>query len=168
MCCAVPVSTDAPLVPPSRPGSEAGGRLVLDREFWAATLSALREAVLAAAAAAGLSRDRSIDVMLAAHELAANVIRHGSGRGRLSMRVTKRTVSCQVSETLTAGVPELAGQRQADDPAVAPAPTSWPVEHGHGLWLVRKTADQVQVTAGPFGSVVSMTFNLPAATLPTA
>lgn len=142
--------------------------LVLDREFWAATLSALREAVLSAAVAAGLSRDRSIDVMLAAHELAANVIRHGSGRGRLSMRVTNRTVYCQVSEAGTAGIPGVAGQRQADTPPVAPAPASWPVEHGHGLWLVRKTADQVQVTAGPSGSVVSMTFNLPAATLPTA
>jgi anti-sigma regulatory factor (Ser/Thr protein kinase) len=141
---------------------------VLDREFWAATLSALREAVLATAAAAGLSRDRSIDVMLAAHELAANVIRHGSGRGRLSMRVTKRTVSCQVSDVWTAVMPGFGGRRQAGSSAVATAPPSWPVEHGHGLWLVRKTADQVQVTAGPSGSVVFMTFNLPAASMPPA
>ena len=142
---------------------------MLDREFWAATLSALREAVLTTASAAGLSRDRSIDVMLAAHELAANVIRHGSGRGRLCLRVTARTVSCQVSDARAAAIPGLAVRRQADDPADgAPAPAAWPVEHGHGLWLVRKTADQVQVTAGPAGSVVSMTFNLPAAALPTA
>ena len=40
---------------------------------------------------------------------------------------------------------------------------AWPVEHGHGLWLVRKTADRVQVAAGPAGSVVSIAFNLPAA-----
>jgi len=163
------VTTDVPLIPPSRPGSDADGTLVVDREFWAATLSALREQVLTAASVAGLSRDRSIDVMLAAHELAANVIRHGSGRGRLCMRVTTRAVSCQVSDARTAAFPGLAGRPQAAGPADgAPAPGSWPVEHGHGLWLVRKTADQVQATAGPAGSVVSMTFNLPAATLPTA
>jgi anti-sigma regulatory factor (Ser/Thr protein kinase) len=142
---------------------------VLDREFRAATLSALREAVLTCASAAGLSRDRSIDLMLAAHELAANVIRHGSGRGRLRLRVTGRALSCQVSDA-----PAVAGagqdeRRHAAGPAAAipAAPSVWPVEHGHGLWLVRKTADQVQVTAGPAGSVVSMIFNLPAV-LPTA
>jgi anti-sigma regulatory factor (Ser/Thr protein kinase) len=150
---------------PSRAGSDAGGTLVLDREIRAATLSALREAVLGCASAAGLSRDRSIDVMLAAHELAANVIRHGSGRGRLILRVTARALSCQVSdERATAGQgPDDWGQ--ASGPAAVPASAGWPVEHGHGLWLVRKTADQVQVTAGPGGSVVSIAFNLPTAGL---
>jgi anti-sigma regulatory factor (Ser/Thr protein kinase) len=168
---------------PSRPGSGASGTVVLDREFRAATLSALREEVLVSALAAGLSRDRSIDVLLAAHELAANIIRHGSGRGRMRMRVTARALSCQVSDARAVAGPGFGGQRQADGTAnapgpaapsataptaTAPAPAAWPVEHGHGLWLVRRTADQVQVTAGPAGSVVSMTFNLPAATLPTA
>ena len=171
---AVPVTADAPLMQPSRPGNGPDGTPVLDREFRAATLSALREAVIACASAAGLSRDRSIDVMLAAHELAANVVRHGSGRGRLRMRVTARALSCQVSDArpgTSAGHDE---QHQATGPATAPAaapapaPAAWPVEHGHGLWLVRKTADQVQVTAGPAGSVVSMIFNLPTVALPTA
>jgi len=163
----VPVTTDAPLMQPSRPGREADGTVLLDREFLAGTLSALREEVLTTALAAGLSRDRSIEVLLAAHELAANVIRHGSGRGRLRMRVTARALSCQVSDARTAVVAGQAGRPQPDKPAGAPpaplAPTAWPVEHGHGLWLVRRTADQVQVTAGPAGSVVAMTFNLPAA-----
>jgi anti-sigma regulatory factor (Ser/Thr protein kinase) len=151
---------------PLRPDSDAGGTAVLDREFRAATLSALRQDVLGSALAAGLSRDRSIDLMLAAHELAANVIRHGSGRGRLRMRVTQRALFCQVSDARALAGPGLGPQRQADSPAIAPAQAAWPVEHGHGLWLVRRTADQVQVMAGPAGSVVSMTFNLPTATLP--
>ena len=54
MLCAVPVTADAPLTQPSRPGSNGDGTLVLDREFWAATLSGLREAVLACASAGGL------------------------------------------------------------------------------------------------------------------
>lgn len=162
------MTANAPLMPPSGPGSDSDGTLALDREFWAARLSALREEVLATASAAGLSRDRSIDLMLAAHELAANVIRHGPGRGRLRLWVTARALSCQVSDVRTSGLPGLGVPHQADDGAPAPAPAAWPVEHGHGLWLVRKTADQVQVTAGPGGSVVAMTFNLPTATLPTA
>jgi anti-sigma regulatory factor (Ser/Thr protein kinase) len=156
------VTTDAPLMQPSRPGSDADGKVVLDREIRAATLSALREAVLGCASAAGLSRDRSIDVMLAAHELAANVIRHGSGRGRLLLQVTARALSCQVSDARASARPGLDAQREVDRTA------TWPVEHGHGLWLVRKTADRVQVAAGPAGTVVSIAFNLPAAALPTA
>jgi anti-sigma regulatory factor (Ser/Thr protein kinase) len=159
---AVPVTTDAPLMQPSRPGSEPDGTLVLDREIRAATLSALREAVLGCASAAGLSRDRCIDVMLAAHELAANIIRHGSGQGRLRLRVTERALSCQVSDARATAGPGLEGQRDPDGTAASAAAAAWPVEHGHGLWLVRRTADQVQVTAGPAGSVVSMTFKLPA------
>jgi anti-sigma regulatory factor (Ser/Thr protein kinase) len=164
--CALPVTTDAPLIPPSRPGSDADGKVVLDREIRAATLSPLREAVLGCAAAAGLSRDRSLDVMLAVHELAANVIRHGSGRGRLLLRVTARALSCQVSDARATARPGLDAQREADGTASATA--AWPVDHGHGLWLVRKTADRVQVAAGPAGSVVSIAFNLPTAALPTA
>jgi anti-sigma regulatory factor (Ser/Thr protein kinase) len=165
---ALPVTTDAPLTPPSRPGSDADGKVVLDQEIRAATLSPLREAVLGCASAAGLSRDRSLDVMLAAHELAANVIRHGSGRGRLLLRVTARALSCQVSDARATARPGPDAQREADGtPAAAPA-GAWPVEHGHGLWLVRKTADRVQVAAGPAGSIVSIAFNLPTAALPTA
>ena len=164
---ALPVTTDAPLMQPSRPGSDADGKVVLDREIRAATLSALREAVLGCAAAAGLSRDRSIDVMLAAHELAANVIRHGSGRGRLLLRVTARALSCQVSDARATARPDLDAQREAGGAAVAAPAGAWPVEHGHGLWLVRKTADRVQVAAGPAGSVVSVAFNLPPAALPS-
>jgi hypothetical protein len=82
------------------------------------------------------------------------------------MAQATRVLSCQVSDARAAALPGRAGRLQADDDV--PAPTAWPVEHGHGLWLVRRTADQVQVTAGPAGSVVFMTFNLPAATLPLA
>jgi len=99
--------------------------------------------------------------MLAAHELAANVIRHGSGRGRLLLRVTARALSCQVSDAQATAKAGLDAAYEADGTA-APA-AGWPAEHGHGLWLVRKTADRVQVAAGPAGSVVSIAFNLPAA-----
>lgn len=126
---------------------------MLDQEFGAANLSGLREAVRRCASAAGLGSDRAIDVMIAMHELAANVVRHGAGRGRLRMEVTSRSLHCQVSDT---------GSGLADAFRRSSPPSSWPVEHGHGLWLVRRTADQVQVATGAAGSVVSVTFLLPA------
>ena len=150
----------------SRAGSERDGATLLDREFEAGTLSALREAVLETARAAGLDDDRAIDVMLAMHELAANVIRHGTGHGRLRMQVTGSALRCEVSEA-------AAGHGKVpDSPVSGPLPTgplladapvrpSWPVEHGHGLWIVRRTADQVQVTTGPSGTVVGVVFTLP-------
>src|SRR5215472_13447835 len=81
---------------PSRSGAAEPAEL--DREFNSASLAGLREAVLAFAAARGMSRGRATDVMLAVHELAANAVRHGPGHGRLRMRVTARTLRCEVSD----------------------------------------------------------------------
>lgn len=126
---------------PSRSGANAEPA-VLDREFNAATLAGLRDAVLAFAGARGMSRGRATDVMLAVHELAANAVRHGPGHGRLRMRVTARTLRCEVSD------PGQAGDDQ------------WEVKEGHGLWLVGKTADHVSVTSGPEGSRITVRFAL--------
>jgi anti-sigma regulatory factor (Ser/Thr protein kinase) len=241
MLCAASVSGQAALMPPSRARQGKGVSTVLDAEFGAGTLSDLRAAVLEGAAKAGLPDGRAIDVMLALHELAANVVRHGAGRGRLRMDVTERALRCQVSDAGAAGEEielaegeegaaggspvsaasarqSVAGGRggrpasanSAGDPVagkpvvgepvvgepapgtpvagtVSNAPTTsigavehaidpprpvdqggefreppaWPVRHGHGLWLVRNTADQVQVRTGPAGSVVEVVFTLP-------
>jgi anti-sigma regulatory factor (Ser/Thr protein kinase) len=167
MLRAFPVSAEAPTMQPHTTDSGRDGNTVLDREFGAASLSGLRAAVLDSASAAGLNSDRAIDVMLAMHELAANVVRHGAGRGRLLMETTPQALRCEVSDlgmgrhdgrpAETAARQPRVGSRVSGSPAVA----SWPVEHGHGLWLVRRTADQVQVTTGPDGSVVCVIFSLP-------
>lgn len=126
---------------PSRSGA-AAEPAELDREFSPATLAALRDAVLAYAAACGMSQGRATDVMLAVHELAANAVRHGPGHGRVRMWVTGRTLRCEVSD------PGQAGDDQ------------WEVKEGHGLWLVGKTADHVSVTSGPEGSRITVRFAL--------
>jgi anti-sigma regulatory factor (Ser/Thr protein kinase) len=153
---------------PSRAASDKDGITMLDREFGAASLSGLRAAVLDCASTAGLTDDRALDVMLAMHELAANVVRHGAGRGRLLMQVSADVLRCEVSEAPFGKVPDsavsgpLPTTPMIDDTAAnAQVKPSWPVEHGHGLWLVRRTADQVQVTTGPAGSVVYVIFSLP-------
>ena len=116
---------------PSRPGSDAEAG-VLDQEFNAGALAGLRHAVLGNATACGMPEDRATDVMLAVHELAANAVRYGPGHGRLRLHITASTLHCQIS-----------------DPGPSSGTVPWPVEQGHGLWLVHTTADHVRVTSGP-------------------
>ncbi len=132
--------------------------MALDRAFDADTLSGLRKAVLAEAAAAGMPRDRAADVMLAVHELAANAVRHGSGAGRLAMRVRDGRLYCQVSDD---GPASADGQAGRGEPTAARA---WPVQRGHGLWIVQASADQMSVASGSVGSQVTAVFILPGAT----
>jgi anti-sigma regulatory factor (Ser/Thr protein kinase) len=129
--------------------------MALNRAFDANTLPSLRRAVLAEAAAAGLPGDQAADVMLAVHELAANAVRHGAGTGQLEMRVRDGQLHCQVSDVGPAGVD---GRGPGTGMAAAPP---WPVQRGHGLWLVRAAAAQVSVAMGSAGSLVTVVFALP-------
>jgi anti-sigma regulatory factor (Ser/Thr protein kinase) len=113
--------------------------MLLEQDFDASVLHLLREQVMAYATAAGLSRDRVIDITIAVHELAANAVRHGPGSGRLQMRAADGTLRCQISDDGRGGTP-------------------WPVEHGHGLWLVQQVADQMIVRDGPAGPEVTIVF----------
>jgi anti-sigma regulatory factor (Ser/Thr protein kinase) len=129
--------------------------MALNRAFDANTLPSLRRAVLAEAASAGLAGDQAADVMLVVHELAANAVRHGAGTGQLEMRVRDGELHCQVSDVGPAGVD---GRGPGTGMAAAPP---WPVQRGHGLWLVRAAAAQVSVAMGSAGSLVTVVFALP-------
>lgn len=111
-----------------------------DESFDAATLHLLRERVAACAAAAGMPPTRAADVTLAVHELAANAVRHGAGAGRLLVHADGRALRCQVCDA---------------DPGTRP----WPLQQGHGLWIVRQVADQVTASSGPHGSQVTAVFS---------
>src|SRR5271170_2597937 len=70
----------------------------LEQDFDAGSLYALRSAVAAHAAAAGLPPGRVYDVVVVAHELAANAIRHGAGHGRLRLLAADGILTCQVTD----------------------------------------------------------------------
>ncbi len=128
--------------------------MTLDRAFNADTLHVLRKVVQAEATAAGMPQDRAVEVTLAIHELAANAVRHGAGGGRLWMDTVAGQLLCHVSD---AGAGSTDGRARGRGRGVRP----WPVEPGHGLWLVRQVADHVSVATGPEGSKATAVFSLP-------
>ncbi|MGD0703821.1 MAG: ATP-binding protein [Trebonia sp.] len=123
------------------------GTAVLDQAFDGDSLYALRAAVAAHAAEAGLPRQRVYDIVAAAHELAANAVRHGTGHGRLLLWAAGRSLHCQVSD----GGP-------ADQDATRPDPAGWQREHGHGLWIIDQVADRVTLDHDSGGTRITVTF----------
>jgi anti-sigma regulatory factor (Ser/Thr protein kinase) len=122
---------------------------VLDQAFDGGSLYALRAAVAAHAAEAGLPRQRVYDVVTAAHELAANAVRHGAGHGRLRLWADGRSLRCQVSDDGPAG-------QDAPSP-----PAAWNHGHGHGLWIINQVADHVTMDRDPAGTTVTtVTFTI--------
>jgi anti-sigma regulatory factor (Ser/Thr protein kinase) len=136
---------------PGPPDREAGrpGSPSLEQDFDSQSLHALRSAVAAHAAAAGLGRQRVYDITAVAHELAANTIRHGPGHGRLRLWAADGRLYCQVSDDGAA--PSGDRQPMAD-------PGSWQPGTGHGLWLVGQVADKLTIDRGPAGVTVTVTF----------
>lgn len=120
-------------------GSSEAEVIVVDERFDASTLHLLRERIAACTAAVGMPKDLSVDVLLAVHELAANVVTHGAGAGRLLMRGAVGVLRCEVTD---------------DGPRSGP----WPLRKGHGLWLVREVADEITASSGPHGSQVTIRF----------
>lgn len=131
---------------PSEAASSVG-IAVLDQVFDRESLYALRAAVAAHAAEAGLARQRVYDVVTAAHELAANAVRHGAGHGRLRLWADDRSLHCEVSD-----------DGPADQDPTGPYAAAWHREHGHGLWIIDQVADQVTLDRDPAGTTVNITF----------
>jgi anti-sigma regulatory factor (Ser/Thr protein kinase) len=138
---------------PGGGGTAPAGFTPLDQAFDAGSLYALRAAVAAHAAAAGLGRSQVYDVTAVAHELAANAVVHGAGHGRLRLWADGGFLYCQVSDD---GRDGLANKPGASGDGAAP----WPAEHGHGLWLARQVADHVGIGHGPSGTTATARFPL--------
>lgn len=157
-----------PAAAPDRAAGQASrgaraGPPILDQQFDADSLYALRAAAEAHAAQAGMRAGRCGDLVFVVSELAANAIRHGAGSGRLQMRNLDGVLHCQISD---AGAVQPSSQPGDSGGATGPAAqdlvAAWPVEHGHGLWVARQIADKFSLRSGPEGTMVTVTFTLPA------
>jgi anti-sigma regulatory factor (Ser/Thr protein kinase) len=113
-------------------------------------LAAVRHLVSLHALAAGLSRARTDDLLIAVGELAANTLVHGGGRGTLALWATVGEVTCEVRDAGHITDP-LVG-RLRPGPAAAGG--------GRGLWLVHQLCDLVQVRTGPAGTTIRVHMHL--------
>lgn len=119
--------------------------LAFDREG----LHDLRGAVAAAAETAGLSRERTTDLVLAASELAANSVRHGGGRGTSRLW---REAEALVVEVTDAG--------RVEDPLVGRVRPTLTQEGGRGLWMANQVCDLVRIRSGETGTAVRLHMSL--------
>jgi anti-sigma regulatory factor (Ser/Thr protein kinase) len=136
----------------------------VDQPFDGDSLYAVRAAVAAHASEAGIPAGRIRDVVLAVHELAANAVRHGAGQGQMRLWITSDGIRCEVADAgARPSGSDGAGAGDGDGDGAGPDTSfhdaaPWPVEHGHGLWLVRKVADQASLDTGPSGTVAVIDF----------
>src|SRR5512139_2405162 len=135
---------------PDRPGAAT---VVLEQTFFSDTLFALRSAVAAHGEELGLADLRLGDLVLVAHELAANAVRHGGASadvpGRLRLWRTESGVVCEVSDR-GPGLP---------DPSAGSAAVGIGATNGRGLWITRQVAQEVTIDTGPDGTVIRVTID---------
>jgi anti-sigma regulatory factor (Ser/Thr protein kinase) len=144
-------------VPPAARHTEP----ILDEPVDGDSLYQLRASVAAHAVLAGLSPRKVDDLVIAAHELAANVVLHGSGRGRLRIWRCDSTLHCQVTDDGSESREDSAETARSGGEPGSPDPSSWRIEPGHGLWLIRQLADDLSLRRGPGGgSAVTVSFSL--------
>jgi anti-sigma regulatory factor (Ser/Thr protein kinase) len=112
-------------------------------------LPRLREFVGRHAGAAGLVHDRSIDLQMAANEIATNTIRHAGGPGAARVWVEEGHVVCEITDAGHITDP-LAGR-------LAPPVTS---EAGRGLLVINYLCDLVRLYSVPGRTAVRMFMRL--------
>jgi anti-sigma regulatory factor (Ser/Thr protein kinase) len=112
-------------------------------------LALVRLFVAERAERAGITEKRCSDLVLAVNELATNSMRHGGGRGLLSVWQEDGTFMCEVADRGHITDP-LAGRERASDERGG----------GRGLWLVNHLCDLVQVRTTHAGNTIRLHMSL--------
>jgi anti-sigma regulatory factor (Ser/Thr protein kinase) len=139
----------APNQPPRSARQDVPAETLFEQGFGGDSLYALRSAV--AAHAAAVADEYTVDTMvLIAHELASNAVRHGGGTGRLRLWLADNALHCEVTDSGT-GLPNpgLAGR-------ALPAPS---LPGGRGLWIARQLSE-LHVASSPQGTTICATVSL--------
>ena len=113
----------------------------LEQQFDSTNLVSLRSAVAAHGSALGLPGSRVNDLVLVAHELASNAVRHGGGSGRLRVWRVDGSVFCEVAD--------------AGDGFLYQPPEHMPSVNatgGRGLWIIARLADRIHVESDENGT----------------
>jgi len=112
-------------------------------------LAQVRSLVLQYARQVGLAEDRANDLMLAVSEVAANTLRHTQSAGTLALWSNADEIVCEIHDEGTITDPEVGRHKPAAD-----------ASGGHGLWIVRKVCDLVELTSDANGTTVRMHMTL--------
>jgi anti-sigma regulatory factor (Ser/Thr protein kinase) len=113
--------------------------------FGSRDLAVVRGIVAAGAASAGLDGYRAHDLVVAAHEIATNSVRHGGGAGVLKVWPEEGALICDFSDGGHIDDP-LADRRQPSSTAAG----------GRGLWLANQLCDLVQIRSHRSGTQVRL------------
>ena len=117
--------------------------VVSHREFGADDYATVRSDIATHASSAGLTAERTDDLVLGVHEVAVNSVRHGRGASELRIWEEDHALICEVR-----------GAGRIVDPMVGRRPPPWDGDHGRGLWMVNQLCDLVQVRSGKTGTTV--------------
>jgi anti-sigma regulatory factor (Ser/Thr protein kinase) len=112
-------------------------------------LAAVRALVRRCAHDAGLSDQRTIDLVIAASEVAANTALRAKTAGTLTIWHDAKEITCQITDAGFIGDP-LAGSR-------LPRPGATP---GYGLWVVNQVCDRVDLLSDETGTTIRMHMDL--------
>src|SRR5207247_6150928 len=112
-------------------------------------LSVVRAFVAGRAEDAGLAAGRTMDLVLAVDEVAANSIRYGGGLGTLRIWRDDDGLVCEVRD-----------RGRIEAPLVGRERPSLEREGGWGLWIVNQLCDLVQLRTFADGSVVRLPVRL--------
>jgi len=121
----------------------------MEQRFDVTNLVSLRSAVAAHGGALGLDDGQVEDLVLVAHELATNAVRHGGGVGRLRMWRVDGSVFCEVVDGGD-GFRFARPERRPDLGATG----------GRGLWIVARLVDALSVDSGVAGTVALIEIRL--------
>jgi anti-sigma regulatory factor (Ser/Thr protein kinase) len=109
---------------------------------YASDLVPVRRLVERHARRAGLGMEHTVDLVLAANEIAANTISHTAGGGVIHVWHTGEEVLCQLHDSGRIADPLAGRVRHGPD------------DRGHGLWLVNQVCDLVELRSGDAGTTV--------------
>jgi anti-sigma regulatory factor (Ser/Thr protein kinase) len=112
-------------------------------------LAAIRAIVHRYAVKAGLTEARTIDLVLAVSEVAANTVRHAKSPGSLNIWYDSNEIVCQIHDEGTIA-----------DPLAGTHPPSLSGAGGHGLWIVHQVCDQVEIASDETGTTVRLHMEL--------
>jgi anti-sigma regulatory factor (Ser/Thr protein kinase) len=133
----IPGSLDGPL--PEPPDQ------VAELDFAPGTLEAVRRFVARQGAAGGLGRNRSLDLVVAANEIASNSVKHGGGDGTLRIWTEPGRLLCEIHD-----------RGGLDNPLSDRRLPGTDASGGRGLWLANQLCDLVQVRSGADGTTVRL------------